>query len=233
MKKNIVKILCVIMCMILTACGGPAPEKVSLITTKYEELNNLYDATAPTVALLEDASVKIYEDAGKTIRKAGRAINGSFDGYNNDDMDELIIAMDNALLTLKSFEGMEPKKLEKEASDGKNFPINILNKTGIELSEIRLKSSSGKYDKTVEPGIQQNNVTVVVKCAESESYTVTAKDKEGNEMAFSGNFYISAITDVKLIKDEEVLKIESYNIENGVTEEKTENPQSSDDKSEE
>lgn len=193
MRRILSLFMTLIIISILCSCGISA-EKIAATTIKQQELIKLYDSVAPTVAKLDEASVQMYDEIGKTVRKSINAISNDFDGYDNDDIDKLSIDMDSAILSLRSFVGKQPVEVIENKTGGKLYTVSIKNNTGRPLSQVVLKSGSGEYDKKVSitnvfsaEGIISENITA----PESESYTVTAVDTEGTNISFSGSFYIA------------------------------------------
>ena len=101
MRRILSLFMTLIIISILCSCGISA-EKIAATTIKQQELIKLYDSVAPTVAKLDEASVQMYDEIGKTVRKSINAISNDFDGYDNDDIDKLSIDMDSAILSLRA-----------------------------------------------------------------------------------------------------------------------------------
>lgn len=193
MRRIFVFVFTMIISVLLCGCGISA-EKIAATTIKQQELIKLYDSVAPTVAKLDDASVEMYDEIGKTVRKSINAISNDFDGYDNDDIDKLSIDMDSAILSLRSFVGKQPVEIEDNKTGGKSYTISVQNNTGKPLSQVVLKSGSGDYDKKLSvSGVfsAEGIISETLNVPESESYTVTAVDTEGTNISFSGSFYIA------------------------------------------
>lgn len=211
MKRNLKFLVLMLISILLCGCGISS-EKIANSTIKQQQLVELYNSVAPIVALLDEASVEIYDDIGKTVRKSIRAVSSDFEGYDNDDIDKLSIDMDSAILSLKSFVGKAPVDVEPDEKAGNVFPITVYNKTGRPLSKVALKSGSGSFDTELKTGdvfTAEGMFNAKIEASDSESFTVSAIDTEGNNIAFSGNFYISNVKKVSLAYEEEKYFIET------------------------
>lgn len=217
-KKNVLKVgAAVLMSFCLVSCGLPA-EKIQLAESKYAEMKELYDRVAPTVAKLDDASVEVYDKIGKTVRKAISAADTNYDGYDADDLDKLIVEMDTATTSLKSFEGMQPVESPKLEENKKTYAVSLVNGTEKVFTAVTLKSASGSHDIAVALSgdfVKDGAVSLSAQVPESEAFTVLANDSEGKETAFSGKFYLSAVKKITLTLENEafVAKVESAGAE--------------------
>ncbi len=220
-RKHCLKgIAAVLVCLILTACGGPSPEKVNMAATKYAELEELFNRVAPIVVALDDASVEIYDAAGETVRTAAQAAENGYDGYDDEALDKLLVDMDTALLSLKSLENMEPVKEEQPKEGEKTYAVSLVNSTEKVFKAVTLKSASGSYDIAVAltgDFVKDGAVSVSAQVPESEAFTVIASDAEGTQITFGGSFYLSAVQKITLTQEEDVFKTV---IEANVAEEK-------------
>lgn len=202
--KTLKTVVVFVIAVMLVSCGTSS-DKISMVTMRYQEILGLYDSVAPIVAKLDDAAVENYEKAGKSVRKAKRAIDSKFEEYSNDELDELIVDLDNAKLVLHSFEGREPIKPVLKEENGTVFNVNFINQAGKQFSSILLKSGSGGNDITIEypngfavDGKAQESLQV----PESESFSVIGIDENGEQTVFAGSFYISTVSHITLTNDE-------------------------------
>ena len=211
MKKILNFILISLISIILCGCGISS-EKIANTTIKQQQLVELYDSVASTVALLDEASVEMYDEIGKTVRKSIRAVTSDFEGYDNDDLDKLSIDMDSAILSLKSFVGKAPLDTQPDESADNVFSITVYNKTGRPLSKVMLKSGSGNFDTELKIGdifTAEGIFNAKIKASDSENFNISAIDTEGNNIAFYGNFYISNVKKISLIYQDERYLIET------------------------
>ncbi len=211
MKRILNFLLLMIISILLCGCGISS-EKIANSTIKQQQLVELYDSVASTVALLDEASVEMYDDIGKTVRKSIRAVSSDFEGYDNDDIDKLSIDMDSAILSLKSFVGKAPVDMQPDEKTDNVFSITVHNKTGRPLSKVMLKSGSGSFDTELKIGdifTAEGIFNAKIEASDSENFNVSAIDTEGNNIAFFGNFYISNVKKISLIYEEEKYYIET------------------------
>ena len=197
-------LIIVLVCALLVSCG-PSADKVTVVTARYQDAIALYDSMAPIVAKLTDADVETYEKAGSAVRKAKRAVDSKFDEYNNTEMDELLVDLENAIIILRSFEGREPVKPVLKEENGTVFEIKFVNHSGINFNKLLLKSGSGSHDVKLEYGAgfgHEANVTEKIQAPESESFTVSGIAEDGTETVFGGSFYLSTVSEVTLTNDE-------------------------------
>lgn len=193
-----------LLCVMLVGCG-PSAEKITILSSRYQEAIGLYDSMAPIVAKLDDQSVESYEKAGKSVRKAKRAVESNFSEYNNSEMDELLADLENAMLILRTFEGREPVKPILKEENGKVFSVKFTNHSGITFKSLVLKSGSGNNDVKIDfnAGLAPDAyVTENIQAPESESFSVSGISDGGGETSFAGNFYLSTVSDVTLTNDE-------------------------------
>lgn len=205
MNKKIFKfIIMALLCTLLVSCG-PSADRITILTSKYQEAIGLYDSMAPIVAKLDDLSVEKYEEAGATVRKAKRAIDSGFESYDDSETDKLIADLETAMLILRSFEGREPVKPVLKEENGTVFTVNFINHSGKNISSILLKSGSGSNDVKLEYSTgfaHEATIAENIQVPESESFTLTATYDDGEETAFAGTFYLSTVSHVTLTNDE-------------------------------
>ena len=202
--KRILSVL-IISCLLLSGCGGAKGSTISDVTAKFEDLEQAYDEAAPSVAKADDASVKLYEEAGKVYRSAGNAIDAEFDGYSEKDLKNLLRKMDEQIRVLESLTHVPEKKTakkDKEKSKKKTYSMRLQNDTEMPFNTVLLKSGSGDYDLTMAlsdvfaPGTE---LKVALQAPQNEKYTVIVTDTEDKEITFGGTFYLSDKAVIELL----------------------------------
>ena len=202
--KRIISVL-MISCLLLSGCGGANGSTISDVTAKFEDLEQAYDEAAPSVAKADDASVKLYEEAGKVYRSAGNAIDAEFDGYSEKDLKNLLRKMDEQIRVLESLTHVPEKKTakkDKEKSKKKTYSMRLQNDTEMPFNTVLLKSGSGDYDLTMAlsdvfaPG---SELKVALQAPQNEKYTVIVTDTEDKEITFGGTFYLSDKAVIELL----------------------------------
>lgn len=211
--KRIISVL-MISCLLLSGCGGAKGSTISDVTTKFEALEQAYDEAAPSVAKADDASVKLYEEAGKVYRSAGNAIDAEFDGYSEKDLKNLLRKMDEQIRVLESLTHVPEKKTakkDKEKSKKKTYSMRLQNDTETPFNTVLLKSGSGDYDLTMAlsdvfaPG---SELKVALQAPQNEKYTVIVTDTEDKEITFGGTFYLSDKAIIELLCEDGKYKID-------------------------
>ena len=196
------------LCFCLSSCGGPGADKVTIANQKFKEMQELYNQAAPIVATLDDAAVEAYDKIGTTYRKALNAESTSYDGFDGADMDKLIVDMDAAIVSLRSFASMKPEEKEPPKEDKKTYSIAVVNGTDKTYQSLILKSASGSNDVSVALTADFAK-DASAQVPQSEVFTVTATDSEGKQIAFSGSFYISAVQKITLTADGEIYTVKT------------------------
>lgn len=194
MKKNVLILFCVAMAFWVTGCNADDGTIADAIKT-FEELEQVYDEAAPFVAVSDDSAVKLYEEAGKVYRSAGRVIDAEFDDYSKKDVKKLIQQMDEQIRILDSLAQEPVKKVKpKKDADKKTYALRIQNETQMPFYTVELKSGSGDYDMPVALAgelMPSAEVSVALQAPANEKFTVVATDEAEKEISFSGAFYLS------------------------------------------
>lgn len=205
--KRIISVL-IISCLFLSGCGGASGSTISEVTTKFEDLEQAYDEAAPSVAKADDASVKLYEEAGEVYQSAGDAIDAKFDGYSEKNLKSLLNKMDEQIRVLESLTHVPEKKTakkDKEKSKKKTYSMRLQNDTETPFNTVLLKSGSGDYDLTMAisdvfaPGTE---LKVALQAPQNEKYTVIVTDTLDKEITFGGSFYLSDKAVIELLYEE-------------------------------
>ncbi len=205
--KRILSVL-ILSCLLftmLTGCGSDGGN-IGRAVNKFKEFEEAYNAAAPFVVKLDDASVEQYEKASALYRKVATACDNDFEGYEEEDVEKLIEQMDTQIGVLKSLMYKPADETKETDKTKKTYKVRVRNSTEMPLYSVVLKSGSGAYDVTVSlDGVfgKGNTLTVELQAPQNEKFTVISADEDEKTITFGGDFYLRDNVLIELMYEEE------------------------------
>ncbi|MBR3941966.1 MAG: hypothetical protein IKJ55_01300, partial [Clostridia bacterium] len=129
MKKNLcILVLSCLMVLLLTGCGSDGGN-IGRAVNKFKEFEEAYNQAAPFVVKLDAASVEQYDIAAALYKKVATACDNDFEGYEEEDIEELITKMDVQIGVLKSLMYKPAEEIKETDKNKKIYKIRVQNNT--------------------------------------------------------------------------------------------------------